>query len=102
VVEHNLPSPGLGPLTSEKAAAPVHLRGGLCVICGEWVEPATEDAFRVTLERATGETGEYVAHAVCLARVAHPGARLPPPGTVVPEQAAEDYLAGKQRTPEGR
>jgi hypothetical protein len=102
VVEHNLPDPSLGPLTPEEAAAPVHLRGGLCVICGEWVETTGEDAFRVTLTRTGGEVGEYAAHATCMARVAHPGARLPPPSETVPDQAGDEYLAGKPRTPEGR
>jgi hypothetical protein len=94
--------PSLGPLTPEEAAAPVKMRGGLCLICGEWVEPEGDNALAVTLARPSGEASDYAAHATCMATVGHPGARLPPPGGPMPSDMPDDYLDTKPRTPEGR
>jgi hypothetical protein len=102
MVERIMRNPDLASMTETEAAAPVVMRGGLCLICGEWVEPDTDDVFMVTLTRPSGEAAEYVAHAGCVARVGHPGARLPPPGGPMPEEVPDNYLAPKRRTPSGR
>lgn len=92
----------LAPLLEAEVAQPRARRGGACLICGEWVDAGDPDAFTVVLDRHEGEIGEYAAHAVCLAQVAHPGVRLPARHEPIPENAPANYLDHKPFTPEGR
>ena len=45
-------------------------RGGLCLVCGEWIEPDASDVFRVLVSNPPREA-EYVCHEACLERVRH-------------------------------
>jgi hypothetical protein len=102
VVEHLYRDPNERPITEADAAQAVPLRGGLCLVCGEWVEAGGEDVYAVSVTAAGGDAAEYVVHATCLATVAHPGMRLPLRTSAMPEQAPENYLDAKRQTYEGR
>jgi hypothetical protein len=54
----------------------VLVRGGACLVCGEWIEPDADDAYRLLVSRPPQEA-EYPCHEACLARVAHPSVALP-------------------------
>ena len=71
-------------------------------VCGEWVEPEGDDVYVLAVAAPRGDGGEYVSHATCLARAAHPGVRLPLRNTELPEQAPPNYLDPKPATSEGK
>jgi hypothetical protein len=52
------------------------MRGGACLVCGEWIDASATDAYRVTVSNPPREA-EYPCHEGCLERVAHPSVRLP-------------------------
>jgi hypothetical protein len=45
-------------------------RGGPCLVCGEWIEPNAEDAYRVHVSNPPREA-EYACHEACFSRVKH-------------------------------
>jgi hypothetical protein len=112
--------PSVQVLTEADAQAPRLMPGGLCFICGTWVDHETQAAYRVTLERAGGERQEFLAHVMCLAEVAHPSSALTEvagPASVAPAEPTEagaaesvakpedvppDYLDPKPFTADGR
>ncbi len=122
MVDRIMVDPSVELITEADLHAPRLLPGGLCFICGTWVDHERMNDFLVTLERSDGERQEYLAHAACLAEVAHPSSALakqlqaPPPAAeqaepaageaVEPAAAAEetppDYLDPKPFTPDGR
>ena len=93
----------------------------LLLICGTWVDHERMNDYLVTLERRR-RAPEHLAHAACLAEVAHPSSTLakqlqaPPPAAEQAEPAAgeavepaaasaetpPDYLDPKPFTPDGR
>lgn len=54
----------------------VLLRGGVCLVCGEWIAADASDAYRVIVSNPPREA-EYPCHEACLERVAHPSVQLP-------------------------
>jgi hypothetical protein len=60
----------------EKQGQQLLTRGSPCLVCGEWIEPETTDAYRVLVSNPPRE-GEYACHERCLAQVAHPSVPLP-------------------------
>lgn len=50
--------------------------GGVCLVCGEWIDADASDAYRVVVSNPPREA-EYPCHEACLERVAHPSVRLP-------------------------
>lgn len=102
MVERIMRNPDAAPITEAQAEvepAPMPQRG-LCMICGEWVDAGEgEDLYAVRLTRTDGDVSEHVAHVGCMARAAHPCARLPGAGS---HAVPENYLASKPRTPSGR
>jgi hypothetical protein len=60
----------------EQSEERVLARGGLCLVCGEWIEADARDAYRVVVSNPPREA-EYPCHEACLARVAHPSVPLP-------------------------
>ena len=61
---------------SERADEPGLTRGGLCLVCGEWIDAGAGDAYRVVVSNDPRQA-EYACHEACLERVAHPSIRLP-------------------------
>ena len=51
-------------------------RGGLCLVCGEWIDADARDAYRVVVSKPPREA-EYACHEACFARVVHPSVQLP-------------------------
>jgi hypothetical protein len=51
-------------------------RGAPCLVCGEWIEPDAEDAYRVHVSNPPREA-EYACHEACFERVKH--ASVPAP-----------------------
>ncbi|HEY3612271.1 MAG TPA: hypothetical protein VGK92_01125 [Gaiellales bacterium] len=119
MVDRIMVDPSVQLLTEADTQAPRLMPGGLCLICGTWVEHETQAAYLVTLERADGDRQEFLAHVTCLAEVAHPSSALraaaPAPasepeqsGTGLPEAVAgpgdvpRDYLDPKPFTADGR
>ena len=51
-------------------------RGGLCLVCGEWIEADATDVFRVLVSNPPREA-EYACHEACFERVRH--ASVPSP-----------------------
>lgn len=51
-------------------------RGGLCLVCGEWIDADARDAYLVVVSSPPREA-EYPCHEACLARVVHPSVQLP-------------------------
>ncbi len=45
-------------------------RGGLCLVCGEWIEANARDAYRVLVSNPPRKA-EYACHEVCFERVKH-------------------------------
>jgi hypothetical protein len=56
----------------------------------------------VAVHAPRGDGAEYLSHATCLARVTHPGMRLPLRNTELPAQAPENWLDPKPATSEGK
>jgi hypothetical protein len=119
MVDRIMVDPSVELITEADLQAPRLMPGGLCFVCGAWVDHERENAFRVTLERSDGERQELLAHVGCLAEVAHPSAALktqaqPPPspaeqaGGNAPESSTSplvtppDYLDPKPFTADGR
>jgi hypothetical protein len=102
LVEHLIPDPRNAPMSESDTRPGLPIRGGLCLVCGEWVEPEGEDLYVVAVSAPRGDGAEYLSHATCLARVTHPGMRLPLRDTGMPDQAPPDYLDPKPATSEGR
>jgi hypothetical protein len=120
VVDRIMVDPSVQLITEADTQAPRLMPGGLCFICGTWVDHETQEAYRVMLERADGERQEFLAHVTCLAEVAHPSSALktgaaPPPSQPVdpseagspetvarPEDVPPDYLDPKPFTADGR
>jgi hypothetical protein len=110
--------PSVQVMTEADLRAPRLMPGGLCFICGTWIDHEQQEAYRVMLEDAEGERQEFLAHGGCLSEVAHPSsalkkaiARPPDPpaeadgaeSAQTPEAApAADALDPKPFTPEGR
>jgi hypothetical protein len=53
-----------------------HARGGLCLVCGNWIDGEARDAYRIAVSNPPREA-EYSCHEACLERVAHPSIQLP-------------------------
>jgi hypothetical protein len=102
LVEHLIPDPRNAPIAESQTSTGLPIRGGSCLFCGEWVEPEGDDIYVLAVSAPRGDGAEYVSHATCLARAAHPAVRLPLRSTEMPEQAPPDWLDGKPRTSEGR
>ena len=51
-------------------------RGGPCLVCGEWIEPEAQDAYRVHVSNPPREA-EYACHEACFERTKH--AAVPAP-----------------------
>jgi hypothetical protein len=102
LVEHLIPDPRNAPITESQTSTGLPIRGGSCLFCGEWVEPEGDDVYVLAVTAPRGDGAEYVSHATCLARVTHPGKRLPLPNTEMPEQAPGNYLDPKPATSEGK
>jgi hypothetical protein len=102
LVEHLIPDPRNQPLVETDTTPGLPIRGGLCLVCGEWVEPEGDDLYVVVVSAPRGDAAEYIAHATCMARVTHPGMRLPLRTTDMPAQAPDDYLDPKPATSEGK
>jgi hypothetical protein len=103
LVEHLIPDPRNAPMNESEIRPGLPIRGGLCLVCGEWVEPGDDDnLYVVAVSAPRGDGAEYLSHATCLARVAHPGMRLPLRNTQMPAEAPPDYLDPKPKTSEGR
>jgi hypothetical protein len=45
-------------------------RGGLCLVCGDWIEPDARDVFRVVVSNPPREA-RYPCHEACFERVRH-------------------------------
>jgi hypothetical protein len=120
VVDRIMVDPSVELITEADLTAPRLMPGGLCFICGTWVDHERMNDYLVTLERSDGERQEHLAHGACLAEVVHPSSALrkqlqpqpPPPaepvapaGGEAPEPPAAtppDYLDPKPFTPDGR
>jgi hypothetical protein len=119
MVDRIMVDPAATPITERDLQAPRLMPGGLCLVCGTWVDHETQAAYLVTVERADGERQEFLAHVGCLAEVAHPSSALQKPPTrsapladpteagapeVVarPEDVSPDYLDPKPFTADGR
>jgi hypothetical protein len=120
MVDRIMVDPALQLITEADMQSPRLMPGGLCFICGTWIDHEREDAYRVRLERSDGERQEHLAHVGCLAEVAHPSSALKkdaarsaqppiePTETGAPETPARpgdvpaDYLNPKPFTPDGR
>jgi hypothetical protein len=120
MVDRIMVDPSVQVLTEADTRAPRLMPGGLCLICGTWVEHETQAAYRVTLEQEDGDRQEFLAHVTCLAEVAHPSSALrkaaaagaaPPPerseagsseALARPEDVPPDYLDPKPFTADGR
>jgi hypothetical protein len=119
MVDRIMVDPSVQVLTEADTRAPRLMPGGLCMICGTWVEHETQAAYRVTLERADGDRQELLAHVTCLTEVAHPSSALykaePAPAPALepseagspetlarPEDVPPDYLDPKPFTADGR
>ena len=110
--------PSVQVMTEADLRAPRLMPGGLCFICGTWIDHEEQEAYRVMLEDAAGERQELLAHAGCLSEVAHPSSALKKASARPPEPPAEadgdesaqrpdeapvaDALDPKPFTPEGR
>ncbi|MDX6597705.1 MAG: hypothetical protein QOE87_1592 [Gaiellales bacterium] len=112
--------PAVTPMTELDLRTPRHLPGGLCFVCGTWVDHETQQAYLVTLERDDGERHETLAHVTCLGEVAHPSSALKqaalqlrepvpepneaasPEASAPPEGVPPASLAPKPFTPDGR
>ena len=118
MVERVMIDPSVQVMTEADLRAPRLMPGGLCFICGTWIDHEQQEAYRVTLEDADGERQEFLAHAGCLSEVAHPSSALkkaiarpsePPaeaggaePARMPEATPAADALDPKPFTPEGR
>jgi hypothetical protein len=118
VVDRIMVDPSAAPITEADVQAPRLMPGGLCLVCGTWVDHEREVAYAVTIARPDGERHETLAHATCLAEVAHPSSALasiemrtppppPPAGPArepepAPQDVAADYLDPKPFTADGR
>ncbi len=51
-------------------------RGGLCLVCGEWIEADATDAYRVIVSNPPREA-QYACHEACFDRVKHASAPSP-------------------------
>jgi hypothetical protein len=120
MVDRIMVDPAVTPMTELDLRVPRHLPGGLCFVCGTWVDHETQQAYLVTLERDEGERQELLAHITCLGEVAHPSSALKKaalqPCEPVPEpkeggapdaplragDMAPDSLDPKPFTPDGR
>jgi hypothetical protein len=60
----------------EQSEERVLARGGLCLVCGEWIDADAGDAYRVIVSNPPREA-EYPCHEACLAHVVHPSVPLP-------------------------
>lgn len=56
----------------EASERPALARGGLCLVCGEWIEPDAGDVFRVVVSNPPREA-EYACHEACFDRIRHAG-----------------------------
>jgi hypothetical protein len=52
-------------------------RGGPCLVCGQWIEPDAEDAYRVLVSKPPRQA-EYSCHEACFEGIRH--ANAPAPG----------------------
>jgi hypothetical protein len=121
MVDRIMVDPSVELITEADLQAPRLMPGGLCFICGTWVDHERMNDYVVTLERSDGERQEHLAHAACLAEVAHPSSALlkqvqtpaprepaEPAGVEAPEPAATagetppDHLDPKPFTADGR
>lgn len=126
MVDRIMVDPSVQVLTEADTKAPRLMPGGLCLICGTWVEHETQAAYRVTLERDDGDRQEFLAHVTCMAETAHPSSALAKPGSVTkpgeatpappheeseaasagalvrPDEVPPDYLDPKPFTADGR
>jgi hypothetical protein len=118
VVERIMVDPSVVLITEADVRAPRLMPGGLCLVCGTWVDHENERAYLVTLEDAAGERRELLAHVTCLAEVAHPSSGLrpvtrpapdpepepdpDPQPEPAPDRPAADYLDPKPFTADGR
>ena len=81
--------PSVQVMTEADLRAPRLMPGGLCFICGTWIDHEHQQAYRVLLEDADGERQEFLAHAGCLSEVAHPSSALRKAIARPPEPPAE-------------
>jgi hypothetical protein len=119
MVDRIMVDPAATPITERDLQTPRLMPGGLCFVCGTWVDHDTQAACRVIVEDPSGERQEFLAHVACLVEVAHPSSALKetakamdPPGDATkavspeglarPEDAPPDYLAPKPFTADGR
>jgi hypothetical protein len=119
MVDRIMVDPSVHTLTESDTQTPRLMPGGLCFICGTWVDHETQDAYRVTLERVNRERQEHLAHVTCLKDVAHPSSALVkatdqhmpvtretetrlPDAAATPEDVPADYLDPKPFTADGR
>lgn len=102
MVERIMRNPEATQITESEVIPPRLEPRGPCLVCGEWIdEGQADDPFTVTLDRR-GEVFERVAHASCIAAVAHESAGLGGVQEVMPDVVPDNYLASKFRTPSGR
>ena len=102
MVERIMRNPAVEEIAESEIAPPPLPRRGNCMICGNWVDADEgDDAVAAALDHG-GNVIERVAHAACLARVAHPSAGLSELLAGSSEGVPDNYLASKFRTPSGR
>jgi hypothetical protein len=77
MVEHILRDPQVLPVLETEPRSVLPPPEGPCLVCGEWVGGEAEGVYAVRVERHRGAAASLVAHAACLARVAHASVRLP-------------------------
>jgi hypothetical protein len=51
-------------------------RGGPCLVCGEWIDVDTSDAYRVLVSQPPREA-EYACHVACFTQIKHPSCAEP-------------------------
>jgi hypothetical protein len=76
MVEHRIRDPQVVDILETEVGRGRSLRGGRCLICGEWIEPDAVDVYEVSVGRAGNVELDLLSHASCLVGVVHPSISL--------------------------